>query len=192
MENAVLKIDEPISRSRILFFNKQVDQDSIGQLSKEIIEINNYDDYMEKLWSINDFQYKRHPIKIYIDSYGGFVYQCFGLISIMESSKTEIETYITGTAMSCGFMISICGHKRFCYKLSTPMYHQVSSGLFGTIKQMEDEIVEVKRLQNKLEEIVLRKTKISQEQLKKIYKKKKDWYMTPNEALELGVVDEII
>ncbi len=43
MENAVLKIDEPISRSRILFFNKQVDQDSIGQLSKEIIEINNYE-----------------------------------------------------------------------------------------------------------------------------------------------------
>ena len=64
-------------------------------------------------------------IKIYIDSYGGQVYQCFGLIGVMES-KTEIHT-VCSAAMSCGFIILINGHKRFAYRHATPLYHRVSS-----------------------------------------------------------------
>jgi ATP-dependent Clp protease protease subunit len=54
---------------------------------------------------------KSSPIVIYIDSYGGSVYQCLGLISVMMNSKTKIHT-ITGVANECN-MILISGHKRF-------------------------------------------------------------------------------
>jgi ATP-dependent Clp protease protease subunit len=99
---------------------------------------------------------------------------------------------VTGCAMSCGFMMLISGHKRFAHRLSTPLYHQVSSGAFGTLKEMEEKIEETKRLQAQLEDIVKEKTNISKKKLKEIFDNKKDWYMTSEEALELGVIDEIL
>ena len=182
----------PLPKERNLYFQKQVDQASIGELTQKIIEINDDDKKLKKLYEVYDLSYEPKPIKIYIDSYGGYVYQCFGLLSVMEKSKTPIHTIVTGCAMSCGFMMLISGHKRFAYKLSTPLYHQVSGGAVGKEKDMEEELFEAQRLQTMLEEITLEKTKISKKKLKEIYDGKKDWFMTAKEAKELGVVDEII
>lgn len=182
----------PLPKDRDLFFTKQVDQSSIGDITQKIIEINNDDEQLKKIFSIYNLKYEPEPIKLYIDSYGGYVYQCFGLLSVMERSKTPIHTIVTGCAMSCGFMMLISGHKRFAHKLSTPLYHQVSSGTFGTVKEMEEQLQETKRLQEQLENIVKEKTNISKKKLKEILDNKKDWYMTSEEALELGVIDEIL
>jgi ATP-dependent Clp protease protease subunit len=76
--------------------------------------------------------------------------------------------------------------------LSTPLYHQVSSGAIGTAKEIEEKVVEIKRLQDQLESIVKEKTDISKKKLREIFDTKKDWYMTSEEALELNVVDEIL
>lgn len=177
---------------RKLFFSDQVDQKTIRVLSQKIIEINENDEYLKKYSKLHDFEYIPKPIEIFIDSYGGNVYQIMGLIGIIENSKTPVHTLCTGVAMSCGFILLIHGHKRFCYKHGTPLYHQVSSGAFGTITDMEEHIEEAKRLQNIFEEMTIRKTKITKAKLDKIRKRKKDWYMDANEALELGVVDDII
>lgn len=182
----------PLPKERNVYFNKQVDQSSIGDLTKNIIEINEDDKHLKKLYSAYGVEYKPKPIKIYIDSYGGAVYQCFGLLSVMERSKTPIHTIVTGCAMSCGFMILISGHKRFAHKLSTPLYHQVSSGFIGKVQDMNEKLEESNRLQKQLEDITLEKTKISEKKLAKILKRKQDWYMTAQEAKELGVVDEIL
>lgn len=188
----LIKFEYPKQKDRNLYFIEQVDQKSIGAITKDILEINEYDEYAEKYYAIHDLTYIRKPIKIYIDSYGGNVYQCFGLISIMETSKTPIHTIVTGCAMSCGFMMLIHGHKRFAYELSTVLYHQVSSGVWGPIKDIEAEFIEGRRLQDKLEEMTLRKTKITQKKLEKIYNQKYDWHIPADEALKLGIVDEII
>ena len=127
-----------LPKKRDLFFTKQVDQTSIGELTQRIIEINQDDEHLKKVYSIYNLEYKPEPIKIYIDSYGGGVYQCFGLLSVIERRETPIHTIVTGCAMSAGFMILICGHKRFAHKLSTPLYHQVSSGAIGTAKEIEE------------------------------------------------------
>lgn len=181
-----------IPKPRNLYFNKQVNQDSIGELTKSIIEINEHDEYLKKLYAIHNITYEPEPIKIYIDSYGGYVYQCFGLLSVIDNSKTPVHTIVTGCAMSCGFMILICGHKRFGHELSTPLYHQVSTGFWGKVKDMEESWEETKRLQKKIEKITLKRTKISEEKLEKIYNRKIDWYMSAKQALKLGVIDEII
>ena len=94
--------------------------------------------------------------------------------------------------MSCGFMILITGHKRFGYKHSTPLYHQVSTGFHGKVQDMEDSLVETKRLQKKIEDITLERTSISKKKLNEILKNKKDWFMTAEEALGLGVIDGIL
>ena len=182
----------PLPKKRDLFFTKQVDQSSIGELTQKIIEVNQDDEHLKKIYNVYGLTYNPEPIQIYIDSYGGSVYQCFGLLSVMERSQTPIHTIVTGCAMSAGFMILISGHKRFAHKLSTPLYHQVSSGAIGTVKEMEEKLEESKRLQKQLEDIVKEKTDITKKKLREIFDTKKDWYMTSEEALELNVVDEIL
>lgn len=182
----------PLPKERTLFFAKQVDQASIEMLTKSIIDINENDEFLKKQYAVYDLEYNPKPIKIMIDSYGGYVYQVLGLLAVMDDSKTPVYTYVTGAAMSCGFMLLIHGHRRFAYKHATPLYHQVSSGAFGTLKEMEESIVETKRLQDILERLTIERTKITAKKLEKIYKTKRDWYMSAEEALKLGVVDEIV
>ena len=179
-------------KDRKLFFTKDVDQSSIEELTKKIVEINDDDKFLKKQYKLYGFKYKPSPIKIYIDSYGGAVYQIMGLIGIMEKSKTPIHTICTGAAMSCGFMMLISGHKRFCYKHGTPLYHQVSSWAGGKVEDVEQKLKEVKRLQKWVEKLTVERTNIPIEKLLKIKKEKIDWYMTAEEALQLGVVDKII
>lgn len=57
---------------------------------------------------------------------------------------------------------------------------------------MEEKIEETKRLQKQLENIVKDKTNISKKKLHEILETKKDWYMSAEEARDLGVVDEIL
>lgn len=188
----ILMKELPLPKERRLLFSTQVNQETIKTLTESILNINENDAYLEKLYPVHDLIYKRKPIEIVIDSYGGSVYQCFGVISVMEKSITPIHTIVTGAAMSCGFMILISGHKRFAYKYSTPLYHQASSGAWGKLKELEEDIEETRRLQNIIEKITLEKTKISKKTLKEIFEKKKDWFMTSEEARRLGVVDAII
>lgn len=182
----------PIPKDRQLHFAQQVEQSTINAVSKAILEINEDDEYISKFSEIHGFTYNPKPIELYIDSYGGYVYQCMGLLGIMENSKVPIHTIVTGCAMSCGFLISIAGHKRFAYQHSTFMYHQVSSGAIGKLKDMEDDVMETKRLQKFIEEHTLAKTKLTGKDLEKCYEQKKDWYFNAKQALKSGIIDSIL
>ena len=70
--------------------------------------------------------------------------------------------------------------------------NSVGGGAFGKSKDMEEELVEMLRLQKQVEEITLEQTGITAKKLERIYKAKKDWYMNSNEAIKLKVIDEII
>lgn len=181
-----------LPKERKLFFTKQVDQESIAEITEAIIKINEDDVRLTRYYKYQNIEYNPKPIEIYIDSYGGSVYQCFGLMGVIENSKTPVHTIVTGCAMSCGFMILITGHKRFGYRLSTPLYHQVSSVGWGKLEDLETDLKESRRLQNIIEQETLSKTKITKAKLTEIRKTKTDWYMNAKEALNLGVIDAII
>jgi ATP-dependent Clp protease protease subunit len=190
MADAIISLPNP--KNRNLYLAQQVDQASINTISKEIIEINEDDANIAKVYAMNDLVYNPKPIKLYIDSYGGYVYQCFGLLGIMQKSKVPVHTIVTGCAMSCGFLIAISGHKRFGYEKATYMYHQVSSATRGKVKDMEEDIIETVRLQKMIEEHTLEHTKISAKKLAQVYKGKRDWFIDSTEALKLKVIDELI
>lgn len=179
---------------RSIQFAEQVNQQTINAVSKSILAINDFDDrreaYLKKHHGLKG--YVRKPIEIYIDSYGGTVYQCLGLLSQINASKTPIHTIVTGTAMSCGFMIAIHGHKRFAHELSTLMYHQVSSAAWGKIKDMEENVEQSKNLQRIIERLTLERTKLTKKELDEVYKTKTDRYFTADQCVEYGIVDEII
>lgn len=175
--------------ARVLTLSDGIDLKSI----KDII-------YYIQLWNLEDAEaeenkknFKREIIHLMINSNGGDAYCGMGFATMVKSSKTPIHTYCVGKAMSAGFMISICGHKRFCYSGSTFLYHQVSHGQGSTkINELNQDIREVNKLEKRMEKIVMENTKITQEQLDDINNRNLDWYISAAEALELGVVDEIL
>lgn len=183
-------LERPMPRN--LYLAQQVDQDSMNELSKTIIDIRENDEFLRKYYALFNLEYNPTPINLHIDSYGGAVYQCFGLLSVMKAKGTPVNTIVTGCAMSCGFLIAIHGAHRSVHKNATLMYHQVSSGVVGKAAEIEEEVIEVKRLQQKIETMTLENTKITEKQLEKVYKKKKDWFMDAKEAIKWGCADELI
>lgn len=182
----------PQPKERSFIFNKNVSLDSIGELSKSILCVDEDDLYISEIYNFHGLQYTPKPIKIYIDSFGGSVYQCFGILSIIEKSKTPIHTIVTGCAMSAAFLMAISGHKRYAYSSATFMYHQLSHTEYGKLKDLDNCVIECKRLQQMIEKHTLKMTKIPKDKLKDVYEDKEDWFLSAKEALKHGVVDEII
>lgn len=174
--------------NRIIYFADDVWYDTIGKtcaILLNMIESDNKKDEEQK-------DYKREPIKLYIHSYGGEVYDMWGLIDIIKDSKTPIYTYCTSYAMSAGFKIFLAGHKRFCTKHATFMYHQMSCRRSGKYQDLVEDREEIDFLNKQNEDYVLERTKITRERIDEIRQKKKDVYIHAEEALKLGIVDEII
>ena len=59
-------------------------------------------------------------------------------------------------------------------------------------KDIEEEVIEIKRLQKIIEDHTLKLTHITAAQLEKIYKRKIDWFIDSKKALKLGIIDEVI
>jgi ATP-dependent Clp protease protease subunit len=158
------------------------EDDTVDSIIKSILEINQEDQGTAS----------PRPIHLYVNSYGGEVYLFLGLIDIINASKTPVYTYALGASMSSALLVILAGHKRFAYKHSTFMYHQISTGEWGTTKHLEEDLVESKRLQKIIDSIILTKTKITKRQLTSIYNNKKDWYMNSEDALKYQIIDQII
>lgn len=181
----------PTPKERNIYLTGDVLQSSMNRLTKEILEIERDDKRLQRIYKEHGLSYKPKHINFYIDTYGGAVYACFGLISVMDLCTTPIRTIVTGCAMSCGYIITIHGHERVAYPNSTIMYHQVSNYSEGKIADIEQDTAETLRLQTKLEDMTLKRTKITKDQLIENYNTKVDWFMTAGQALKLGVVDKI-
>ena len=72
------------------------------------------------------------------------------------------------------------------------MCHQISTGGYGTIQDLKEGQEESERLWKVFKQIIIKNTKITDEQLENIRTRKFDWYMDAETAFELGVIDEIV
>ena len=121
------------NKNRIFYLSDDTDNTSLGLINSSLLALIAKDDESERK---SKGGFERKPIKLYINSYGGGIYNMWGLIDIIESSKTPIHTYCTGYAMSAAFMIFISGHKRFVSKHATLLYHQLFAYVDGTYQDI--------------------------------------------------------
>lgn len=132
---------------------------------------------------------ERKPIKIYIDSNGGYLDDTLIMIDAIKLSKTPVWTICTGTAYSGGFFVFITGQKRIAYPHSTFLFHEGATGNSGTSGQFENYSAFYKRQLEKLKDVVLNHTKVSEEEYQKI-KRDDVWYLA-EDGLKKGFIDEI-
>lgn len=133
---------------------------------------------------------ERKPIKLYINTNGGDLLESFIMVDAIKMSKTPVWTIAQGMVYSGGFFTYICGHKRFAYPHSSFLYHEGSAGNSGTAAQFENFTAFYKKQLKQLKDVVIEHTHISEEEYSDI--KKDDVWYTADEAIEKGIVDEII
>lgn len=137
----------------------------------------------------------KEPIEILINSCGGTVYDGLSLISLIENMKDDGYTIITtnmGYAFSMGFLISIVGSVRKSFRYATYLHHDMSSMNYGKLAFMEEEINDMRILRKRVDDIVLKYTKLTQADLDEINNKKLDKRFTAEEALALKICDEVL
>lgn len=175
--------------NRIVDLNESFDEVSIYKLIYMIERIVKMDDLA------NIPMKDRSEITVRISSYGGYCYDLWSAINVIENLKKKgyiINTACMGKAMSCGIILLLSGTNRYVYPYSTLMYHSVSSGTYGKIQDMKESIYETDRLNEMAKEYVLEKTNITKEKLDEVDKCKEDWYINSEEALKLGIATQIL
>ena len=136
------------------------------------------------------------PINLYINSPGGSVTAGLAIYDTCQYITPEISTICLGQAASMGSLLLAGGSpgKRFCLPHSSIMLHQPSGGYFGTAADIAIHAKEILRIRSKLNQIYQRhltgKKQLTIEEVEKMMER--DYFLSAEEALELGVVDEIL
>ena len=185
---ANLQLPDPTLRNyyqdeqdRIFWVDSQID-DTLLDLVKMIIKCNKED----KDVPVED----RKPIKVFIDSPGGDVCALWTTIKAIEISKTPVYTINYCTAYSAAGDLLAAGHKRYALPGTTVMVHSGSCMYGGDVEKVESMKKYFDKLGKKVTDYFLAHTNVEP----KMYKRKasSDWYLDEDEALENGIIDEII
>ena len=133
-------------------------------------------------------------ISFYINSPGGSITDGMAIVDTMNYIKCPVSTICVGLAASMGSVLLTCGAKgkRFATPNSEILIHQplISGGLAGQTTEIKIHADHMEKTREKLNKLLSEKTGQSLEQIEK--DTERDHYMTAQEALEYGLIDEII
>ena len=131
-------------------------------------------------------------ISMYINSPGGIVTSGLAMYDTMEYIRPEISTVCIGQAASMGSLLLTAGAKGKRYSLpnSKIMIHQPSGGFQGQATDIEIHAKEILSTRSRLNEIYVKHTGQKLDKIEKAMER--DNFMTPEEALSFGLIDEVV
>ena len=165
-------------KERIVFCNGEIHDDMANVIVAQLLYLESVD--------------HEKPIHMYINSPGGSVSAGMAIYDTMQYIKPKVGTICIGFAASMGALLLLAGEKGMRYSLphSRIMIHQPSGGARGTATDVRIQVEELMKTKVMLNEVLQNHTgqPLSRIELDV----ERDKYMTPSEALEYGVIDEIV
>ena len=135
---------------------------------------------------------KERDINIYINSPGGVVTAGMAIYDTMQFVKPDVCTYCMGQAASMGAVLLAAGAKgkRYALPNARVMIHQPWGGVQGQASDISIQAKEILKMRDRINEILAKHTG---KPLDKVQKDTdRDYFMSGQEALEYGIVDEVI
>ena len=131
-------------------------------------------------------------IFMYINSPGGLVTAGLAMYDTMQFIKCDISTLVIGQACSAGSLLAMAGTKgkRYALKNSRIMIHQPSGGASGQATDILIHAEEITKIKQRLNEMYADHTGQPIEKINDAMER--DKFMSPDEALEFGLIDKII
>lgn len=173
--------------SRVIFLYNDINEDVAYHVMQSIENLNQRDREEEAKAKLNNSTYEAPPIILDITSNGGSVRDGFNIISAVHNSKTPVYTRVGGYAYSMGFMIFLAGQERYISKYADIMYHQLSTVHWGTLKDVEEQLIVSQTLADRIVDYVSSRTSLTKKQLDKIKTSKVDKYYNAEEALKYNI-----
>jgi ATP-dependent Clp protease, protease subunit len=134
----------------------------------------------------------KKEIKLYINSPGGSVTAALAIYDTMQYAKPDVATVCIGQAASAAAVLLSAGTagKRMSLPNARVMLHQVMGGVEGQARDVEIQTKEMLRIKNQINNILVKHTG---QNLKKIENDTdRDFFMTPDEAKNYGLIDKVI
>lgn len=169
-------------KQRKLFLSEDVNQYSVGDIVKNILQYNR-EDYGVPSEG-------RKPILLYVSSNGGEVDAGFELIDAIRCSKTPVYTINLGYQYSMGFLIGLAGHRRYAMEHSRFLLHDGSNFIYNSGAKAQDQMEFNRKVEDRVKQYILSRSKLASEEYDS--KLRVEWYMFSDEAKEKGFVDYII
>lgn len=165
-------------KERIIFLGEMIDDHVANLVIAQLLFLTAEDDKRE--------------IKLYINSPGGSVTAALAIYDTMQYVKPDIATVCIGQAASAAAVLLAagCKGKRVSLPNARVLLHQVMGGAEGQARDVEIQTKEMLRIKNQINDIISKHTGQS---LKKIETDTdRDFFMTPSEAKDYGVIDKVI
>ena len=149
-----------------------------------------------KLTEEGEIKEEGKPIDMYVSTYGGSADDMAALVDIMGVVKKDcpIRTIGIGKVMSAGVLILASGTKgeRTIGRNCRVMIHSVIAGNAGSLHNLENELAEVKKMQEVYLDSLVEATNLTKKQLKSFMRRKTNVYLTAEEAIKYGIADKIL
>lgn len=134
----------------------------------------------------------KKDIQIFINSPGGYITAGLAIYDTIRFLGCDVNTYCIGQAASMGALLLAAGTKgkRRALPHSRIMIHQPSGGIMGTSADIQLQAKEILKLKQYLAQIL---SECSGQPIEKILTdSERDFFMSPQEAIEYGLIDEVV
>ena len=133
-------------------------------------------------------------ISFYINSPGGVVTSGMAMYDTMQYIKPDVSTIVMGQACSMGSLLAQAGApgKRKMLPNARHMIHQPSGGAGGQATDMEIQVREILAMKKNLTEIYVKNNSVGKTYEELAKDLERDYFMSAHQALNYGLVDEII
>lgn len=170
----------PLPPNRIIYISGDITEQQISAITSTMFVLAGQDPHK--------------PIQLIVSTYGGVIDEMFGMYDVMQFIPCEVQTVGIGKIMSAGVLLLAAGAKgsRQISENSRVMIHSIRGGAVGNIFEIINETDEMKRMQRKLTDLLVKHSSMTVQQVEKYMKAGHDCYITPDEAVKLGLVDTII
>lgn len=165
--------------SRIVFLHGDVTEHTISNVIAQLLHLANVN---------------HNPIHLVVSTYGGSVDEMFSLYDTIKFLPCPVHTVGLGKIMSAGVLILSTGvkGKRLMGASGRIMVHSVTGGVYGNVFEAENQTKEQRRLHDLMVATLSKETKMSKKHVEQIMDERVDRFLTPQEAVKLGIVDKII
>jgi ATP-dependent Clp protease protease subunit len=165
-------------RERVIFVGTPIDDQVANLVVAQLLHLESDD--------------PEKDINMYVNSPGGQVYAGLAIYDTMQFIKPDVATTCVGVAMSMGSLLLTGGApgKRFALPNSRILIHQPSGGYEGKQADIEVHAREILELRKRTDEIYAQHSGQTVEQVHEDMER--DRYMTPDQAVEYGLIDRVL
>jgi len=199
---SLILIDAPkeAPKIRMIGLFGDLDEEMTADIAQSLIVLKDYGkeeihENPEDLFSpIEEVIYK--PIDFYISTWGGDARGMFTIYDTMRMVREycDIRTYGLGKVMSAGVVLLAAGTKgeRKIGKNCRIMLHSIRGDQWGALHNLENEMEEMRWIQEQHIDALVEETDITKKHLKKLLDRKVNVYLDAKEAVDYGIADIIV